>query len=65
MLRCVRLSILLVLSACVLGCPPTKSEAPPTTCAHVGDTCTFAPGKLGMCVEPADGSSALICQSQH
>jgi hypothetical protein len=64
----VRAWVLFVLAAsvCVLACPPTKkSDAPPTTCAHVGDTCTFAPGKLGLCIEPADGSDGLICQSQH
>jgi hypothetical protein len=61
----VRASILLLLCVCALACPPTKSEAPPATCTHVGDTCTFAPGKLGMCIEPADGNDGLICQSQH
>jgi hypothetical protein len=41
---------------------------PPTTCAKVGDVCTYAPGKLGVCVEPMAGASArrgLVCQSQH
>lgn len=48
------------------GCPESKKTAePPTTCAKVGDSCTYAPGKLGLCIEPADGSGKLICQSQH
>lgn len=59
---------MLTLSAAPLlaGCPSdrTKSAEPPATCAKVGDICTFSPGKLGLCVESADGSS-ILCQSQH
>ena len=62
----IRATLTLLLSATLLeGCPESKSSAPPTTCAKVGDSCTFAPGKLGLCIEPADGSGKLICQSQH
>jgi hypothetical protein len=43
----------------------TKGAEPAATCAKAGDTCTFSPGKLGLCVEPADGQSALVCQSLH
>ena len=48
----------------MFGCPESKSGAPPTTCTKIGDSCTFAPGKLGLCVEPAN-CGAPICQSQH
>lgn len=58
----------LVSSLC--GCPPSSGEPkgtsgdPPPTCTKVGDPCTFAPGKLGLCVENAAGD-AVLCQSQH
>jgi len=56
----------IALSALLTACPETKkNDTPPATCAKVGDSCTFAPGKLGLCIEPADGSGKLICQSQH
>ena len=63
----VMLVVLLVVigSLSLSACPPAKNDAPPATCSKVGDSCTFAAGKLGLCVEPADGGSALICQSQH
>lgn len=41
-----------------------KTEPPKAACTKVGDSCMFAPGKLGLCVEPVNGG-ALICQSQH
>jgi hypothetical protein len=43
------------------------SSDPPTTCTKLGVPCTFAPGKLGMCVEveQTSGASAFVCQSQH
>ncbi|MDP9149283.1 MAG: hypothetical protein M3O36_04985 [Myxococcota bacterium] len=50
------------------GCLSDKHGAangePPSTCAKAGDSCTFAPGKLGLCVVAVDGTS-LLCQSQH
>jgi hypothetical protein len=50
-----------------LGCVANKATVadPPTTCAKVGDICTFSPGKLGLCVESSTGSPPLVCQSQH
>lgn len=56
--------IALVLSLLLTACPAQKTEAPKTTCSKPGETCEFAPGKLGICVEPVNGG-ALICQSQH
>jgi len=55
------------------GCPPSsgngsKSTEPVTTCTSVGQSCIFAPGKLGLCVErtaPCEGAGCIICQSQH
>jgi hypothetical protein len=39
-----------------------------TTCTLVGQSCLFAPGKLGLCVErigPCEGNGCIACQSQH
>lgn len=49
------------------GCVADKATVaePPKACAKAGDTCTFSPGKLGLCVEPSNGGPTLICQSQH
>jgi len=46
----------------------SKSTEPVTVCTSVGQACTFAPGKLGLCVErtaPCEGAGCFICQSQH
>jgi hypothetical protein len=61
---------LFVITASVLslaGCVSEKATVaePPATCTKVGDPCTFSPGKLGLCVESANDSSVLVCQSQH
>jgi hypothetical protein len=55
------------------ACPPgssadVKSNEPVTTCTTLGQSCLFAPGKLGLCVErtePCEGTGCIICQSQH
>ncbi len=57
------------------ACPPgpstdsnAKSSEPVTTCTTLGQSCLFAPGKLGLCVErtePCEGAGCIICQSQH
>jgi hypothetical protein len=54
-------------AALLAGCVSDKATVaePPTTCARIGDTCTFSPGKLGLCVASTDDSARLICQSQH
>jgi hypothetical protein len=61
---------LFVIIASVLSFAGCVSEMatvaePPATCTKVGDSCTFSPGKLGLCVESANDSSVLVCQSQH
>jgi hypothetical protein len=58
----------------VFGCSPKRkdnggTQQAPTLarCTRVGDTCEFAPGKLGVCVAPegCTKSGCLLCQSQH
>jgi len=63
--------LLILAVALAMGCSPKggsdKPKATPTRCTQFGETCEFAPGKLGVCVAP-DGcttSSCLVCQSQH
>jgi hypothetical protein len=43
-------------------------DAAPSQCAKVGDSCEYAPGKLGVCIDvqmAAGGTPKLVCQSQH
>lgn len=51
------------------GCQGTtrRDEPAPAACARVGDRCTVAAGKLGVCVDASvDGAaSKVVCQSQH
>lgn len=49
------------------GCPAEKDKkaAPVETCTKAGESCVFAPGKLGLCIESVDGNPRFICQSQH
>jgi len=56
---------LIVATSCARG--DLKRESTPKRCEHDGDTCEFAPGKLGICVAPegCTQSRCLICQSQH
>ncbi len=52
----------------LLACTPsasTKTGDPPSACTKAGDTCTFSPGKLGVCTQSSDGTAALVCQSLH
>ena len=55
-----------VLAVTLVGClsDKTKSADPPAVCVKAGETCTFAPGKLGLCIVPVNGGPP-ICQSQH
>ena len=56
---------------CALGCPAqTDRKSAPrgaASCTRVGDSCEFAPGKLGTCVRRDDCAvePCLTCQSQH
>lgn len=60
----------IVLVACNRA-PSAAADAsasdPPAVCTKLGAPCTFAPGKLGSCVEieRTSGASAFTCQSQH
>ncbi|MGZ3424323.1 MAG: hypothetical protein ACXWUG_25085 [Polyangiales bacterium] len=54
----------------LVGCQGVKVEkdAGSSTCAKVGDSCMFEPGKLGLCVDgnvSGQGPPKPICQSQH
>jgi len=51
--------------ALLTGCPSKSAEIEP--CKKFGQTCQFAPGKLGSCVYKTDcsGDGCLVCQSQH
>lgn len=54
----------------LLGCRGTAAakDAPGPDCQRAGDSCEYAPGKLGLCVDgniSGSGSPKLICQSQH
>jgi hypothetical protein len=68
-MRALLLSAAVVLSGCPAGTSGgSKSNEPVKTCTIVGQSCLFAPGKLGLCVErtgPCEGSGCIICQSQH
>jgi len=68
-------SVLLVMLLVACKQPPTGGDAaattttgtPPAACTQLGAPCTFAPGKLGTCVEieKTTGESSFVCQSQH
>lgn len=73
-----RLVFLAALALALFGCPPASDKAAsdggspaalakPLGCAKVGDSCEFAPGKLGSCVHVDDCTNepCLVCQSQH
>ncbi|HEX6272825.1 MAG TPA: hypothetical protein VFZ53_07295 [Polyangiaceae bacterium] len=54
----------------VTGCPKKSSgdATPSAECLKRGESCLFAPGKLGVCLERtncAPGERCLACQSQH
>jgi hypothetical protein len=61
--RRVRRSFLLALL--LVACPREHKPKPAETCTKVGESCTYAPGKLGVCIESVNGNPPLICQSQH
>jgi hypothetical protein len=63
------LAVAALLCSMLVGCPgrpPTKKQAEP--CKQFGQSCEFAPGKLGACSYRTDcpsGENCLYCQSQH
>ena len=60
----------LLLALLLAGCPPRSDERKPSArppCTSFGQTCEFAPGKLGTCVrrENCSAGDCYVCQSQH
>jgi hypothetical protein len=58
--------------ALVAGCPAAQDGARPSTdaqaqaCTRIGQTCEYAPNKLGSCVQRDNCTTdCLVCQSQH
>jgi hypothetical protein len=54
--------------ALLSGCPSKSNESTKIEpCKKFGQSCQFAPGKLGSCVYKTDcaGPECLVCQSQH
>jgi hypothetical protein len=52
------------------GCPrkSTENPTPSAECRKLGESCLFAPGKLGVCLERTNcpaGERCLACQAQH
>jgi hypothetical protein len=64
-----RTTVWLAFAALLLTACPTQqsSETKLGECKKFGETCQFAPGKLGTCVvtEPCPTSDCFACQSQH
>lgn len=65
-------AVLVLVPLLIAGCPPAqqngKPEAGTTACTALGQSCEFAPGKLGTCVQNdncGSGSACFVCQSQH
>lgn len=54
----------LFLTGCPKGSGGQKTDAV-TTCSSAGQSCVYAPGKLGLCVAGADPAAPIVCQSQH
>ena len=42
---------------------PAPAKKPSATCERAGERCQLAPGKLGVCMQQADGK--IACMSQH
>jgi hypothetical protein len=68
----VRSLLLAVALALLAGCPsPTdgarpSSDAQAQQCTAFGQTCEYAPNKLGSCVRRENCTTdCLVCQSQH
>jgi hypothetical protein len=63
---------LTLLLVTVTGCPKKNNDQGRSSlpaCGKFGDSCEFAPGKLGSCVMrdgcTGTGSECFTCQSQH
>jgi hypothetical protein len=57
----------IALLVCACSDKAARKTAAPKPCEHFGQTCEFAPKKLGTCVEKPNctGPGCLVCQSQH
>jgi hypothetical protein len=61
----------IVFALLLMACPPAQQkaavDAAPSICTAVGQSCEFAPGKLGSCVHRDDCTTepCMVCQSQH
>jgi hypothetical protein len=70
-MRVLFLPFVLAFTSLLLACPPddkkTPAPATPKTCEKVGQSCEYAPGKLGTCVQKDDckTGNCFDCQSQH
>jgi hypothetical protein len=67
-------SLLVTAALAILsGCPSTPegqarpdAQAQMPACTRVGQTCEYAPNKLGSCVQRDNcAADCLVCQSQH
>jgi hypothetical protein len=60
-------SVFVALFLCACPGKSERYEEKPKPCERFGQTCEFAPKKLGTCVEKMDctGAGCLVCQSQH
>jgi hypothetical protein len=68
-------AVTLAATVLLYGCTPTTetqradagAEVSRGACARFGQTCEFAPGKLGTCVQRTEctGDDCFVCQSQH
>ncbi len=68
--RTPRAALALLFGSLLAGCPAGSAGPSPSgtaqKCAHVGQTCEFAPNKLGSCVIRDNcAEDCLVCQSQH
>ena len=71
-----RPSAAIALAMAAAGCPPASvaggidaGQRALPTCTKAGDTCDFAPGKIGVCTEPVagcqGGANCYVCTSLH
>jgi hypothetical protein len=68
----VRIPLLAAALALLAACPSSQDGARPSgdaqapACTRIGQTCEFAPNKLGSCVQRDNCTTdCLVCQSQH
>ena len=61
----IRVALAVLLLTSCRGVATATADAGP--CTKVNDSCEYAPGKLGLCVEvqAEAGPPTLLCQSQH